>query len=314
MASILVTGSRGLIGRSLVAKLAWRGFRPVGFDWSYPPAHPFYGDILDPTAIETAIRSCDGIVHLAAISRVGWGERDPDLCRQVNVEGTQRLLDAALARPRPPWFLLASSREVYGEPQSLPVLETAALAPENHYGHSKLAAEQVLAAKSDHIRHAVLRFANVYGSVHDHLDRVVPAFIARALRGEPLQVRGADNAFDFTHVNDVVAGIAATIDRLQSGAMFLPPVHFATGIGTSLGELAKLVVETTGSASQLDLQPSAEGFVSNFIGDPTRARESLGFRCEIALADGLRQLAVDMADPGDGKHAVFPDWHWASSR
>lgn len=311
MIKLLVTGSRGLIGRELVRVLTLAGYQVQGFDWTYPKNHPHFGDLLDPSSIRHAIRRCDGVIHLAAISRVAWAERDPELCHDVNVTGTRHLLEAIARQRTHTWLILASSREVYGEPDDLPVREDSPRRPHNHYGRSKLAAEKLLEAENGRLTNAVLRFANVYGSGHDHNDRVIPAFLRAAIEGCPLFVHGPNNAFDFTHVSDVVRGIVLTLQELNRNGRSLPPMHFASGRATTLGELAEMVANIAGSRSRLDLTPTKPGFVSRFVGAPERAEAILDFRCEITLERGLHQLAIDMADPGDRLHAEFPNWHLA---
>ena len=108
------------------------------------------------------------------------------------VVGTENVITAALAAPRRPWLLTASSREVYGEPAHIPVVENDTIAPVNVYGRSKMACEEVmLAGRQEGLRGAILRLANVYGSIHDHPDRVIPAFCRAAALGAPMRVEGA---------------------------------------------------------------------------------------------------------------------------
>ena len=172
MTRILVTGSSGLIGRALLGVLAEDGIDTVPYDLAAGQ------DICDPAQVTRALVGCDGVIHLAAISRVAWGETDPDLCRHINVTGTEVLLQAVLAQPRAPWMVFASSREVYGDPDALPVAETAPMLPVNHYGRSKADGERlVLAARANGLRSAIVRLSSVYGSVHDHPDRAVPSLL-----------------------------------------------------------------------------------------------------------------------------------------
>lgn len=308
MSTLLVTGSRGLIGRELVRSLLLDGHNVRGFDWSYPLGHHFFGNILDRSSLQRAMSDCDGIIHLAAISRVAWGERDPVLCYEINAQGTDNLLQVAARQFAKPWVLVASSREVYGEPGDILVTETQAGIPVNHYGRSKLAAEQLINATAGGLTTAILRFANVYGSQHDHADRVIPAFMTAAIEGRRLSVHGASNTFDFTHVGDVVRGIRLAIHYLATQKRSLGPIHLATGRGTSLGELAEIIVALLDSPSAIERVGSRAGFVSRFVGDPRHAQTMLDFRCRIGLEAGLAQLAIEMADPNDRRYADFPAW------
>jgi nucleoside-diphosphate-sugar epimerase len=143
--AILVTGSSGLIGAALTRALHHAGYAVRGLDLRGHGADR--GDIRHREQVERALDGCVGVIHLAAVSRVIDGERDPEACWETNVTGTGTVLEAALDRVRRPWVVYASSREVYGEPPSLPAGEDAPLAPVNIYGRSKVAAEdQVRAA------------------------------------------------------------------------------------------------------------------------------------------------------------------------
>lgn len=292
MGAILVTGSEGLIGSAFCALLAKSGYRVERLDLrSTDPASK--GDIRDEALVKERMRGCRGVVHLAAISRVADGESDPELCWQTNVIGTEVVMRAASEMPIRPWVLLASSREVYGEPASLPVREDSPMRPVNVYGRSKAAAERVaLAWRRSGVETAVVRLANVYGALNDHPKRVTPAFARKAAAGELLQVHGRDNTFDFTHLDDVTLGLLSVVEALQAGEV-LPPVHFATGWPTTLGELADLAVSLSGNKARVAEVPAPSYNVSRFVGDTARARELLGWQARIRIGEGLNRLIDD---------------------
>ena len=291
MARLLITGAAGLIGRALRRVLETAGHQVVGFDNALSPCHPDYGDSRSPAAVAARAAGCEGIVHLAAIARVSVSAADPGLCRSVNVGGVRAVLDAARHLPERPFVLLASSREVYGEPLVLPVAETAPFAPINVYGRSKVAAERLVAhARSAGLHTQIVRYANVYGSIDDHPDRVVPAFTRAAAQGGLLHVRGAENAFDFTHVDDVAHGTARLVAALLAGERDLPPVHFATGEPTTLRALARHAHRLGSGRARLVEEPTVDGTVARFWGDPARARSLLGWTASISLEEGLRAM------------------------
>ncbi|MFN7095405.1 MAG: NAD-dependent epimerase/dehydratase family protein, partial [Burkholderiales bacterium] len=144
MATIFITGSNGLIGKALCEQLKDSAYQIKRLDINLPSNHPDYGDINHTELIDRHLEDCDGIVHLAAVSRVVWGQQQPELCWQTNVVGTAHILEYAYQSPRKPWLLYASSREVYGEQQQLPVTESALLSPVNIYARSKVAAETIV--------------------------------------------------------------------------------------------------------------------------------------------------------------------------
>jgi nucleoside-diphosphate-sugar epimerase len=281
----------GLVGAKLAVRACDEGWSITVLDLRDPAQG---GDVKNAYCVGRAVSGCAGIVHLAAVSRVISGEQDPALCWATNVDGTRNILDAAIESPHRPWVVFASSREVYGEPRQLPTREDAPLAPVNVYGRSKVAGEQlVIGARAAGLRATIVRLSNVYGSSHDHADRVVPAFVRAALESRPLRVDGAGNTFDFTHVDDVAGGLIAIMRALERGES-LPPLHLVSGQPTSLGELAALVLEVTGARSAVTEAPSRTFDVARFYGDPTRAWNVLGWRAAIPLREGVTRLAADL--------------------
>lgn len=304
---ILITGSEGLVGTELATHLAAQGHEVVPFDLRRPEAS-FAEDICDAGAVEAALAGCDGIYHLAAISRVAWGEADPELCHAVNVDGTEMLLRAACESADRPWFVFASSREIYGDSVTTPVTEDAPMAPVNHYGRSKADAElRVEAARQAGLRTATLRLSNVYGTTNDHPDRAVPSLLARALAGEELVITGRNNFFDFVHVDDCVRGLIMAGEEIAGGRA-LPAIHLATGIATSLGELAELAIDVAQSPSRLRELPSRSFDVAGFCGAPERARAVLGWAARIGLREGMERLGDTLRARGRAMDEVaMPD-------
>lgn len=292
--TILITGGAGLVGTALTTHIKARGYRVLSLDLRAedPPSR---ADVCDPHAVREALRECTGVIHLAAVSRVLWGERDPELCRATNIDGTRNLLDAALAAPSRPWLIFASSREVYGQPRTLPATEDAPLAPVNVYGHTKVAGEaMVLAAREHGLRGAIVRLSNVYGSAADHHDRVVPAFVRAALSNQPLRVEGPDHTFDFTHVDDTARGIAMLATHLDHDPPPPPPIHLLTGTATSLSQLAQLTLELAATRAAIAIAPPRTYDVARFHGSPERARQLLDWSPRTTLRDGLTRLITDI--------------------
>lgn len=293
MSRILITGSSGLIGSALTTLLKARGVAVRGFDLSANDQSR--GDVCDLAQIQRDITDCDGIIHLAAISRVVWGERDPELCRATNVGGVDNVLKSAAVSKRRPWVIFASSREVYGQPDRLPASEECPLRPVNVYGRSKSEGEGLIeTARRNGLRACIIRLSNVFGTIDDHADRVVPAFARAAVMGEALRVDGAGHTFDFTHVDDVARGIVTLADLLQAGEAPPPPIHFVSGRPTTLGELARMAIDIAASPSPVRLAPPRTFDVSTFYGDPSRARAILGWSPQMSLHQGLGRLIKDI--------------------
>lgn len=290
---ILVTGSKGLLGRTLCPLLQSRGYTVISFDLK-GTAQEWPHDVTNGSDVMRQVmeNQVDGIIHLAAVSRVIWGEQNPAKCVNVNLNGTLNVLDAA--RQRRAWVLFASSREVYGAVAETPVKETAARRPVSTYALTKALGEDLVRAAGDLVT-GVVRLSNVYGDIHDHPDRVTPAFARAAAECLPITLRGPEKVFDFVHVSDAARGLMFAAEHLDRAGR-LPLLHLVTGVGTSLDDLAA----RAGAAAQVihGHRPTIEaaeslGYeVSGFVGDPARAQEILGWRAGVSLENGF-QLLVD---------------------
>lgn len=287
---ILITGSRGLIGSATAVELRKLGHEIVGVDLRGEGAE--HGDTRSAERMQAALAGVDGVVHLAAVSRVIDGERDPVRCQNTNVDALVSLLDQMVALPRRPWLVFASSREVYGHTDGRPTDEDAPLLPVNIYGRTKVEGERlVMAARERGLHTQIVRFSNVYGSTVDHVDRVIPAFARGAVTGQALRVDGSDNTFDFNHVSDSVAGLVALVEQLvDQPAIGHPPIHFVTGQPTTLGQLAALAIELGGRGNAVVEAPSRSFDVAHFCGDFRRAQQLLGWTPKVMLREGLGAL------------------------
>ena len=160
------------------------------------------GDIRDKDILQRALTpDVTGVIHLAAVSRVLWClENGPD-CEDVNVGGTKAVLEASELSEARPWFIQASSREIYGSAETFPVIEDSPFTPANVYGASKARAEEVieryLAERNEKKNrsltpvHAIaLRMSNVYGGRADHRERLIPSIMTNALAHRTIQIVG----------------------------------------------------------------------------------------------------------------------------
>ncbi|MBM4367833.1 MAG: NAD(P)-dependent oxidoreductase, partial [Deltaproteobacteria bacterium] len=287
MSRVLATGSAGAIGSSLVPALEAAGFEVVRLDHALDPSH----DLVSGDALPELLRGCEGVVHLAACARVGAAERDPASAQRDNVDATAALLAAIEAANRRPWLVFTSSREVYGEAGDRPVTEDSPLRPRNAYGRTKADAEGLVHAAADRGLAAItLRLGNVYGSADDHPDRLVPAFVAAAVAGEPLVTRGRERTLDLVHARDVDAAIVAATRALQAGETGGMTVNICSGVETAIGALAERVVTLAASRSPARHEDAAVHEVARFVGDNELAGTALGWSPRVALDVGLVEL------------------------
>lgn len=295
---VLITGGSGFIGSHLAETLIEEDFRVTQFDIKYnenvknSDCEKIKGDICHYKAISKAVQDKDIIVHLAAVSRVEWGQRDPARCLKVNAFGTFNLLEALRRNNPESVMIFGSSREVYGEPRTLPVREDHPKDPISVYGASKLSAENFATVyhRAYGLSYVILRFSNVYGSKRDLPERVVPKFMKQSLENKTLTVYGGQQLLDFTFIDDVIEGIVNTIKKLisRNETILNNDFNFATGKGTSIIELAKLIKEICNSNSEIEIKEKRCFDVSKFVGDYQKAKGYLGYDYKHSLRDGLR--------------------------
>ncbi len=294
---ILITGGLGLIGSGLERDLRSLGTPARIFDLRGAPGSEAFGDVRDIETLRSRMPGCAGVVHLAGTSRVIWGERDPAACVTSNVGGTENVLKVAAEQPagKRPWVIFASSREVYGRAPFLPVAEDCPLSPVNVYGRSKAAAEDLTRAAGEAgLTTAIIRFSNVFGSIVDHNDRVVPAFARAGATGSIMLVEGGGNTFDFTWRDDVCRGLVALCQLVaDKSRRSPPPIHLVTGRGTTLGELAQMALEAGGGLACVEVAAARNFDVEHFRGDPRRAQQLLGWRAETSIELGVARLVED---------------------
>ncbi len=290
---ILITGSSGFIGSALKRLLDEKGIEIVTFDIKENPLD----DVRDFSALQTKIMSVDGIIHLAAVSRVKIAHENPLECINTNIGGIINVLESArelISENGHPWVIFGSSREVYGEPMNLPVVETSNRKAINVYGVSKLSGEELCKAYSDNygLKTRVLRFSNVYTGANDHLDRVIPKFILHALNKEDLVIHGSgEELFDFTYITDTIQGIWGCIQEIERNSYLFDDFNLSTGVPVSLRELAEIIIKNTNSLSRVKYTRSRSYDVNKFYADPGKARKILGFSPKIAIKKGI-DLAV----------------------
>jgi UDP-glucose 4-epimerase len=291
-----MTGGAGFIGSHLVDALLDRGAAQVTVIDNLTRGrrenldshendrrvHFVRGDIRDLGEMRTAMRGATLVYHLAAQSTVIGATADMDYTFTTNVVGTYNVLKTAAAE-KPRRVIFASSREVYGEPVSLPVDESHPLLSINLYGATKVAGEAMCRAftRECSIETTVLRIANVYGT--RDFGRVIPQWIDRARGGDDLVVYGGEQVIDFIWVGDVIRALVHAADA----EVALPPINVASGTGTKILDLAKRITQLTGSNAEIRVLPRRPIEVMRFVSSTDRMRQLLGVE---PAADPLSHL------------------------
>jgi UDP-glucose 4-epimerase len=300
---VLVTGGAGFIGANLCAvlrsdseigRIVVLDDLSTGSQQNLEPLRDVdlvVGSILDTEILAKAAAGVDSIVHLAARPSVPRSLEDPVATHHANATGTLNVLETARLGSRP-HVIVASSSSVYGANPALPKSEDMATMPMSPYGASKLATESYTLAHGRSFAMDVLafRFFNVFGPLQaaDHAyAAVIPAFIAAALRGQPVTVHGdGSQTRDFTYVGSVASVLLDAVKRRVSSDR---PVNLAFGSRVSLLELIAILEKVTGVDITLNHTDPRPGDVKDSQADQSRLRQLFPAAVAVSLTDGLDQ-------------------------
>jgi len=293
VSSVLITGSSGTVGTALAESLLDDGYEVTGVDsvenrWSERVnERTIVTDLRDSSALASLPDSVDLVVHFAANARVHKLVEDPSLAKE-NFDTTYNVLE--YTRDIGADIVFSSSREVYGNNGKIIYDETDTYVDEceSPYTASKIGGEALVKSygKCYGMDTSILRFSNVYGK-YDVSDRVVPLFIAQAEAGEDLTVFGEDKILDFTYLDDCVNGVRRVVENFQkvSGTTF----NIASGEGSSLLELAEVIVEKTDSDVSVHTEPNRTGEVGRYVADISKAQKLLGYNPKYSFEEGIER-------------------------
>lgn len=309
---IVVTGAAGMIGSHLVDRLMADGHRVVGVDdlctgrlanLAAAAGHERFtfvqGDVADTDVWDQVDARCDAeqLYHLACPpSPADFTTMPMHILRTCSV-GTTEAVRVALDHGAR--LLLASTSEVYGEPLVHPQSErytgnVSTTGPRACYDEGKRFAEAVVSSsiRSDGLDACIARIFNTYGPrmrVDD--GRVVASFVTSALRDEPLTVNGdGDQTRSFCFVDDQVTGLASLMASDHIG-----PINIGNDQEMTVLELARTIIELTGSRSPIVHQPLPTDDPTRRRPDLTAARRHLGWQPTTPLHDGLARVIEDFA-------------------
>ena len=305
---ILVTGGLGFIGHNVVQRLQHRGHEVIVTDicTNYgivPKSENDYlvterrqkidvgtaiydVDICDQVGLECLIRSHapHTVIHMASFPRQKVVNTNPMAGSRTMSEGLLNLLEIC-TRYHVEKFVYVSSSMVYGDFTD-DVREDAQCRPQGQYGIMKLAGEWLV---RDHTRktdmaHVIVRPSAVYGEL-DVEDRVVSKFLLTAMRGGALQVNGATESLDFTHVSDAACGITmASVSSHANNHTY----NITKGRSRSLWDAANLAVKITGRGT-VEVRNKDADFPSRGALNIDAARRDLGFDPMIDIEEGFQR-------------------------
>jgi UDP-glucose 4-epimerase len=306
-ARVLVTGGAGVVGSALVDALAplglaevvvfddfSRGLREHLADAHGAPLPVVEGDVRDRDALATVMQGIDVVFHEAAI-RLPHCARDPRLALEVMVDGTFNVVEAAHAAGVHR-LVAASSASIYGNATTFPITEAHdPYGNRTLYGAAKVFGEQLYRSYHEMFGfdYVALRYFNVYGprmDAHTAYTEVLIRWMQRIDDGLPPLIHGAgDQTMDFVYVTDVArANVLAATASVTDAAY-----NVATGVETSLVELAHALLHAMGSDLDVELAPDRDvPAIERRLAATDRAARDLGFTAEVGLAEGLAGLVA----------------------
>jgi dTDP-glucose 4,6-dehydratase len=303
MARVVVTGGAGFLGSHLCGALLARGDEVVAID------NLITGSLDNVAALRDHERftylqhdvsrfvgvegDVDAVMHLASPASPADFERIPIQILKVGALGTHNCL--GLARAKGARFFLASTSEVYGDPLVHPQPESYwgnvnPIGPRGVYDEAKRFAEAMTMAYHRHhgLDVRIVRIFNTYGpQMRPDDGRAVSNFLVQALEGKPITIYGdGAQSRSFTYVDDEVRGFLALLDSDVT-----TPVNIGNDNEFTIAQLAELVVEVTGSKSEIVHEPLPVDDPTQRKPDLTKARTLLGWEPTVQLPEGLARTA-----------------------
>ena len=302
--TVVVTGAGGFIGSHLAERLVREGASVRALVKYNAPGRRGWlddselandmeivaGDITDADCVSSLLRGADTVLHLAALIGIPYSYTAPRSYIRVNVEGTLNVLQAArdhgVSR-----IIQASTSEVYGSAQRVPISEDHPLVAQSPYAASKTSADQLALSfhRSFETPVVTVRPFNTFGP-RQSLRAVIPTIIAQCLSAaDRIELGALDTTRDLNFVENTVDGfVRAAIAHDDVEGL---TINLATGREIAIGDLARLIADRCGSSAEIvstaqRRRPGASE-VDRLLGDATRATELLGWSPAVSLEEGI---------------------------
>lgn len=300
---ILVTGGAGFIGSHLIDRLMEDGHEVICIDNFYTGHkrnilkwldHPYFElirhDITEPIRLEA-----DQIYHLACPASPVHYQYNPVKTIKTNVLGTLNML--GLAKRVKARFLLASTSEIYGDPEVHPQSEdyrgnVNPIGPRSCYDEGKRVAETLAFDyhRQNDVEIRVARIFNTYGSrMFEQDGRVVSNFVVQTLQGKPLTVYGdGSQTRSFCYVSDLVEGLMRLMNGEHTG-----PINLGNPDEYTILELAQAVQKMVNPDAEIIFKPLPQDDPKRRRPDITKAKSLLGWQPTVPLQEGLKMTVED---------------------
>lgn len=315
--TILVLGGAGYIGSHTVYELIDSGEDVVIIDnlltghieAVHPKARFYKGDIRNREFLDSVFEkeNINSVIHFAASSLVGESMQLPLKYYDNNLCGTKTLLDAMVAH-KIDKIVFSSTAAVYGEPESIPILETDKTEPTNTYGETKLAMERMFkwVGKAHGLRYVSLRYFNACGAHvsgkigedHNPESHLIPLILQVpngkrefiSIFGEDYQTKDGTCIRDYIHVTDLAQAHILAVKYLQNGGKS-DIFNLGNGIGFSVKEVIETARKVTQNAIPAKVTPRRAGDPAKLIASSDKAKKVLGWKPQHAELDEIISTA-----------------------
>lgn len=300
---LLVLGGKGFIGSHLIEALLKDGHSVRSFDRPNPALGPdsvaaqpglqvVEGDFSNEADVVRALEDCETCFHLISTTLPKSSNADPVFDIETNLTATVRFLNQAVRSGLKKVVFVSSGGTVYGRTQQLPIDEDHPTNPISSYGITKLAIEKYLGLflELHGLEYSVLRLSNPYGERQrtNASQGVIAVFLAKALRGEPLEIWGDGTVVrDYLHISDVTRALLAAASCHSQEHVF----NIGSGEGTSLNEIIDVIGRVTGREVARTYLKARAFDVPASVLSIERASKALGWRPEVPLVEGIKRTA-----------------------
>lgn len=296
MADCVVIGGNGFLGSEVVDALVARGHSVAAFDrftvdaplWTSPGVERIVGDFFDTDALRKAVAGREYVFHFLSTTTPATAETDPTLDVRTNVAQSVELFSIAAEAGVRHLYFASTGGAMYGESDAATLSEDAAPAPVSPYAIGKLALEGYLRyfRRTRGLKSTAFRISNPYGP-RQHTGKqqgVIPIFLSRILRGEPVTVFGDGGAVrDYIYAPDAVAMIADVVGRDLRHEVY----NIGSGVGATIAEVVDLAREITGVPVEVERRPQPATFVDRVVLDIRRYVDEFGEPELRSLRDGM---------------------------
>ena len=314
---VLVTGSDGFIGSHLVERLIEEHCQVRAFvyynsfnSWGWLDSlsrktldriEIFAGDIRDPNGVETAMKGCEVVFHLAALIGIPFSYHSPDSYVDTNIKGTLNVLQAARKHGISK-LLVTSTSEVYGTARYVPINEEHPYQGQSPYSATKIGADRLAESyyRSFELPVAIVRPFNTYGP-RQSARAVIPTIITQLLSGfTEIKLGNIEPTRDFNYVKDTVNGF---VEIAKSDKTVGQEINIASGIEISIGQLAGELIAQVNRDAKIVCEPARlrpeKSEVERLLGCNRKLLSLTEWKPQFSLAQGLAETIAWLRLPAN---------------